>query len=80
MSKEYILTEAVESAEKARIKLKYIHLGMDIKRVLSSKQYVVFRLKSYKKLKYSEIADIMGLTESTIRVHFHRARIKIAKL
>ena len=80
MSNDYILEEAVDLAEKARIKLKYIHLGMSMKSVLSSKQFVVFYLKSFKKLKYPVIADIMGLKESTLRVHYHRARRKIAKL
>ena len=78
--RKYILEDAVELAEKARIKLKYIHLGMNMKKVLTTKQYVVFYLKSFKKLKYPAIADIMGLAESTVRVHYHRARRKIAKL
>ena len=74
------MEETSRLAHESRIKLKYIKLGMDLKKVLTTKQYVVFYLKSFKKLKYSVIADIMGLTESTVRVHYHRARRKIAKL
>ena len=77
---KYILEESEELAKKAKLKYKYIHLGMSMKKVLSCKQYVVFYLKSFNKLKYSAIADIMGLTESTIREHYLRAIKKLSKL
>ena len=78
--RKYILEDAVELAEKARIKLKYIHLGMNIEKVLTPKQYKVCYLKSFKKEKYPVIADIMGLAESTVRVHYHNAIKKLHKL
>ena len=77
---KYVLEESEELAKKAKLKYKYIHLGMSMKKVLSCRQYVVFYLKSFNKLKYSAIADIMGLTESTIREHYLRAIKKLSKL
>ena len=77
---KYFLEESEELAKNAKIKYKYIHLGMSVKKVLSCRQYVVFYLKSFNNLKYSAIADIMGLTESTIREHYRRALKKLSKL
>ena len=77
---KYFLEESEELAKNAKIKYKYIHLGMSVKKALSCKQWVVFNLKFYNNLKYSAIADIMGLTESTIRGHYRRAIKKLSKL
>ena len=77
---KYILEESEELAKKAKLKYKYIHLGMNIKKVLSVKQYVVFNLKFYNNLKYSVIADIMGLTKTAVRLHYCRALKKIRKI
>jgi len=77
---KYVLEESEELAKKAKLKYKYIHLGMNIKKILSCRQYVVFYLKSFNNLKYSAIADIMGLKESTIREHYIRAIKKLSKL
>jgi len=77
---KYVLEESEELAKKCKLKYKYIHLGMSMKKVLSCRQYVVFYLKSFNNLKYSAIADIMGLTESTIREHYLRAIKKLSKL
>ena len=76
----YFLDDSVKLAENARIKLKYLKLGIEIKSILTPKQYLVFRLRLIKNEEYSVIADIMGLTESTIRGHYHSALKKIRKL
>ena len=77
---KYVLEESEELAKKAKLKYKYIHLGMSMKKVLSVSQYVVFYLKFYNNLKYSVIADIMGLTKTTVRQHYCRALKKIQNI
>ena len=51
-----------------------------MKKVLSVSQYVVFYLKFYNNLKYSVIADIMGLTKTAVRQHYCRALKKIQNI
>ena len=77
---DYILEEASELAKEARLFFRGIRGGFDIKRGLTPKQYVVFYLKNIKKLDYSVIADIVGVTESTVRVHYHNALKKTRKI
>ena len=76
----YFLEEDVELAKNAKIKFKYLKLGIQIKSILSPKQYIVFRLRIIENEPYPVIADIMGLTESTIRGHYHKALKKIRNI
>ena len=76
----YILEESAELAKEARLYLKGIHDGLDLKKVLSRKQYIVFYFKIVKNYPTSVIADIVGVTESTVRVHYHRAIKKTKKI
>ena len=76
----YILQEDAELAQKAVLKMKYIKIGLTIKSILTPKQYVVFRFKIINNIKYSVIANIMGLSQSTVRGHYHLAVKKIRNL
>lgn len=40
----------------------------------------VFVLKEYQGMSYVEIADILGIPESTVKIRSHRARLKIRKI
>ena len=72
-----MLEDDIKLAKEAKYKLKYLMLGLQIKSLLTPKQYLVFRLRIIEKEPYSVIADITGLTESTIRGHYHKALLKI---
>ena len=76
----YILEESQQIAKESDLYLKGIKQGMAIKRVLSHRQFVIFFYKIVKNLPNSAIADIVGLTESTIRTHYSNALKKIRKL
>ena len=69
----YVLEESAELAKEARLYLKGIHDGLDLKKVLSRKQYIVFYFKIVKNYPTSVIADIIGVTASTIRTHYQEA-------
>ena len=77
---DYILEESAELAKEARLYLKGIHDGLDLKRSLTPRQYVVFYLKIVKNLPTSTIADIVGVTASTVRTHYQNALKKSHKI
>ena len=74
---DYNLSENVELAKKAKLELLGLFTGLDLRNILTIKQYSVFYLKHKKQLPNSEISKILGISESTVRVHNHNALIKI---
>ena len=74
------LHESQTSAEHDAIFLKGIQVGLQIKNKLSCKQYKIFFKKVVEKKSTPVIADIMELTESTVRVQLYRIRKKINKI
>ena len=77
---KYILEESQEIAKEAEYYLKGIKQGLTIKRVLTHRQFVIFYYKVVKNLPTSVIADIVGLTPSTVRSHYSNCLKKIKKL
>jgi len=76
----YILKESAEIAKLARLKLKYLLIGIRARSIFTDQQYIVFYLKNVKHLKYNVIADIMGVKPSTIRWHYMNCLKKIREL
>jgi DNA-binding NarL/FixJ family response regulator len=77
---KYILEESSRLAKESNLYLKGIKQGMAIKNVLSNRQFVIFYLKIVQNQRNSVIADITGLTTSTIRTHYSNALKKIRKI
>ena len=77
---DYILEESAELAKEARLFIDGMKHGLDLKRSLTPKQYVVFYLKIVKNLPTSTIADIVGVTASTVRTHYQNALKKSHKI
>ena len=77
---DYILEESAELAKEARLFIDGMKHGLNLKRSLSPRQYVVFYLKIVKNYPTSAIADIVGVTASTVRVHYHDALKKTREI
>jgi DNA-directed RNA polymerase specialized sigma24 family protein len=77
---KYNLEESAELAKRSKETLEAVEFGFRWKSVLSCKQYVVVYLKIVKKLTYTQMADIMGLSVTTVRQHWHRAKKKLPNL
>ena len=69
----YVLEESSELAKEARLFIDGMKHGLNLKRSLSPRQYIVFYLKIVKNYPTSVIADIIGVTASTIRTHYQEA-------
>ena len=57
-------------------------LEIDVKRILKTlteKQRIIFQLKVFQEMRISEIADIMGLAQGTVKSHLFRATRIIQK-
>ena len=74
---DYNLSKSAESAKKAKFQLRGLFTGLHLKYILTIKQYFVFYLKYKRQLPNSEISKILGISESTVRVHHHNALKKI---
>lgn len=48
-------------------------------RALPRRQAQVVALRSVEELSFSQIAEVLGCSEATVRVHLHRARQRLAK-
>jgi len=77
---KYNLEESAELAKRSKETLEAVKFGFCWKSKLSCKQYVVVYLKIVKKLTYTQMADIMGLSVATVRQHWHRAKKKLPNL
>ncbi len=77
---DYILEESSELAKEARLYLQGMKDGLDLKKILTPRQYIVFYLKIVKNTRNSVIADIIGVRETTVRDHWQSAVQKLRKL
>jgi len=70
--------QTISPEERAAVK-EQVQAVWEAARALSEKQRTVFILRFVEDLDIPEIADSMGLTESTVRVHLSRALHRIRK-